>query len=50
MNRKCQTEVCFLCHSKFFGRQHHTEGWSLSVVAFVEDESGLNVGNRNVCV
>ena len=41
----------FLCHSKFFGHRHrHTEGWSPSVVVFLEDGSGLNVGNRNVCV
>ena len=51
MSRKCKAEECFLCHSKFYGRRHHhTEGWSPSVVEFLEEESGLNVGNRNVCL
>ena len=51
MSLKCKAEECFLCHSKCFGCRHrHTEGWSPSVVEFLEEESGLNVGNRNMCV
>ena len=52
MSRKCQAEECSLCVSNFLGRRHcHPDGWSLSVVAFLEEESGLSVGKRNcVCV
>ena len=50
MNHKCQVEDCSFCSTKFLGRRHrHTEGWSPSVVEFVEKESGLNVGNK-ICV
>ena len=51
MSRKYQAKECSFCASKFLGRRHcHTEGWSLSVVTFLEVASGLNVGNRNMCV
>ena len=51
MSRKCQAKECSFCFSEFCGRRHrHTERWSPSMVAFLEEESGLNVGNRNMCV
>ena len=51
MSRKCQAKECSFCASKFLGRRHrHTEGWSPSLVAFLEEESGLNAGNQNMCV
>lgn len=50
MSRTCQAECSFCC-SKFGIRRHgHTEGWSPAIVAFVEEESGLKVGNKNLCV
>ena len=46
MNRKCQAEECSFCLSKFVGRRHrYTEGWSSSMVDFVEEESGLVLPN-----
>ena len=51
MNCKCQAKECSLCVSEFFGRRHrHTEGWTSPVVGFLEEASGLTVGNRNVFV
>ena len=51
MSRKYQAKKCSFCFSEFCGRRHrHTEGWSPSMVAFLEEESGLNVGNKNMCV
>ena len=38
MNLKCQAKECYFCASMFLGRQHrHTEGWSPSIVAFLEE-------------
>lgn len=51
MSRKCQAEECFLCKSNFLGWRHRrAERWSLPVAAFLEGESRLNVGNKNLCV
>ena len=50
MSRKDHSEDCLLCKTKFLGRRHrHTQGWSSSMIDFVRDESGLNVGN-NMCI
>ena len=46
MNCKCQAEECSFCLSKFLGNRHrYTEGWSSSMVDFVEEESGLVLPN-----
>ena len=51
MRHKCQAKECSLCSSQFLGCRHRNpDGWSPSVVGFLEEESGLNVGNSKVCV
>ena len=51
MSRECQGEECCLCHGKFLGWRHrHPDGWSPSALAILKDESGLNIGNSDVCV
>ena len=49
MSRKDHSEDCLLCKTKFLERRHrHTQGWSSSMIDFVRDESGLNIGNNDV--
>ena len=51
MSEKCTKEKCSLCTNKFQGWRHrHPESWSLTVRSFFEQETGLTVGNRELCV
>ena len=48
---KCEKANCSFCQSKFLGRRHHhPEGWSAALHSFFEQESGLTIGNGDLCV
>ena len=51
ISRKDHSEECLLCKIKFLGWRHrHIQGWSSSMIDFLKDESGLNVGNSDACI
>ena len=51
MNGKYTKQKCSLCSCNFQGRRHcDPESWCPSVCSFFEQETGLVVGNRELCV
>ena len=50
-SEKCTKKKCSVCSCNVKRRWHrHPESWCQNVRSFIEQETGLSVGNRELCV